>query len=392
MMWRTAFGGLITVHGLIHLIGAAAGLGLVDDSTWARPVSTTMGAQWLLTALLLIVTGLLIALGEPKWWVCGLLGLVLSQGVIVRYWHDASLGTIPNVLLGLALGYTLVSRGPRSYRAQFVRNVDQALAAVAAATRPAGAEASSAPVVTEHDLDGLPPLVAGYVRASGAVGQPPVKWLRASISGRIRGGPDKPWMTFTGEQVDTFGTCFDRVFYIDATMFGLPVDVLHVYAGESAIMRVKLCSLKRMVNATGPELDRAETVTVFNDLCVMAPGALVHAPVVWKQLDERHVHGTFTRRGHKVSALLTFDDTGRLVDFVSDDRLRASADGTHFTPQRWSTPLTDYRDFGPATISSFGEARWHAPAPEGEFAYLEFRIDDLTFGHSTVRSQTAPSH
>ena len=248
------------------------------------------------------------------------------------------------------------------------------------------AEPASRGVVTEGDLADLPALVAAYLRRCGAVGQARVTNFRARIHGRIRAGADKPWMTFTGEQVDTCGARPDRLFFIDATMFGLPVDVLHVFVGDAATMRVKLCSLLTMVDARGPEMDRAETVTVFNDLCLLAPAALVNLPVRWQTLDARRVRGTWTRGAHTVSADLVFDDDGDLVDFFSDDRTRASSDGKAFIPERWSTPIGQYRAFGPRRAATFGEARWHGP--EGEYAYLEFYADDIVYD---VGAATAPT-
>ena len=44
-------------------------------------------------------------------------------------------------------------------------------------------------------------------------------------------------MTFTGEQFNAYGTSPQRFFYLDATMFGLPVDVLHVFTDFSAPRR-----------------------------------------------------------------------------------------------------------------------------------------------------------
>ena len=43
-------------------------------------------------------------------------------------------------------------------------------------------------------------------------------------------------------------------------------------------MRAKALSVATVVDASGPEMDRGETVTVFNDLVVLAPGAIVDAP------------------------------------------------------------------------------------------------------------------
>ncbi len=153
-------------------------------------------------------------------------------------------------------------------------------------------------------------------------------------------------MTFTGEQVNTYGPRPSRLFIMDATMFGLPVDVFHEFVHTSASMRVKLCSLVTMAKASGPEMTRAETVTLFNDLCILAPAALVDAPIVWLHSDRFHAVGSFTNGVHTVTADLRFNEDGDLVDFVSDDRLHASANGKSFTFQRWSTPVREYRNLG----------------------------------------------
>ena len=67
---------------------------------------------------------------------------------------------------------------------------------------------------------------------------------------------------------------------------------------------------------------------------------------------------------------------GELVDFRSDDRYRAAADGRlEQTP--WSTPLGAARLFGPVRLASTGEGRWHTPT--GDHAYIELTIDDVRY-------------
>jgi hypothetical protein len=92
------------------------------------------------------------------------------------------------------------------------------------------------------------------------------------------------------------------------------------------------------------------------------------------------VRGVFTNGAQTVTAELTFNEAGDLVDFVPDDRLRASADGKSFTPQRWSTPLYGHRDDadGQRVLTS-GEGRWLALAPEGWFTYVELHFDDIVY-------------
>lgn len=202
-------------------------------------------------------------------------------------------------------------------------------------------------MVTEVDLAFLPEPVAACLRRCGVVGHSRVVKFRAVGHGRIRAGAATPWMSFTGEQVNTFGPDPARFFLMDATM------------------RVGAGALWPIVDALGPEMDRAETVTVFNDLCIMAPAALLDAPVTWQVLDDHRAVGTYTAAGHFVTARLTFNDDHELVDFISEDRLRAVPDGRTFVAQRWSAPVGAYRDLGVRRLATVGEGRWHAPAPEG---------------------------
>ena len=155
---------------------------------------------------------------------------------------------------------------------------------------------------------------------------------------------------------------------------GLPVLVLHSYGGARASMRAKVLSVSTVLDLENPELDQGETVTVFNDLVVLAPGAIVGASIRWTSVDDRHVRGVFTNGRHSVTARLTFDGD-RLVNFVSDDRFRASQDGKELVPQTWSTPLAGYTDDEGHHLISSGVGRWRDP--KGWFTYVEVEFEDI---------------
>jgi hypothetical protein len=216
--------------------------------------------------------------------------------------------------------------------------------------------------------------VQRYVRVAGAIGQPRVRRVRATWRGRIRANPGSPWMPFTAEQYNVLEEPA-RFFFMDATRSHLPVDVFHAFQRGAASMRVRLLSLVPLVNASGPEVTRAETVTLFNDLCLLAPAALVDPAIRWDPLDERSARGHYTVGSNTISAVLSFNDEGELVNFTSEDRLVQSAGGTRWTRQPWSTPVGAYRQFGPWRVSSRGEGRWHPP--EGAFTYIELELLDL---------------
>ena len=365
---------VVVAHGLLHLLGAAKGFGWAEVSQLTEPIGPVMGAGWLIAGALVVVAGLLLARAVRWWWIVGAGAVVASQAVILTSWDDARAGSLANLVLLVAVIHGYAAHGPVSFRAAYDHCVTTALSAL-----PNGA------VVTEADLARLPAPVAAYVRSSGAVGQPRVESVRATIRGRIRAGTDATWMTFTGEQVNTYGPEPCRLFIMDATLWGLPVDVLHTYVGAVATMRVKACSLLPMVDAAGPDLDRAETVTVFNDLCILAPAALIDARITWEPLDADHARGTFTNGPHTVTAVLAFNARHELIDFVSDDRLRASRDGRTFVAQRWSTPIRDYRVVESRRVATAGEGRWHAPSPEGAFTYLEFHLEQIAYNAGSGR-------
>lgn len=369
-MVRWGLVAVLAAHGLIHLLGAAKGLAWSDVSQLKEPIGPGAGVVWLLAAtLVLVCAGLLVAGAPTWWWAVAVVGAAVSQVAIATSWNDAKAGTAVNVLLVVAALYGLASVGPASFRAQWVDQSTRALA-----------ETDPAPeIVTGEDLDVLPGPLAAYIRHSGAVGQQRVTSFEAAFHGRIRSGPTEAWMPFTGQQVNTFGARPQRVFIMDATRSGLPVTILHQFADATATMRAKVLSVFPVVDAAGPEMNRGETVTVFNDLVVLAPGAILDAPVRWTTIDSSHVRGVYTGADQSVAAVLTFDADHDLVDFVSEDRSRASSDGTSFTPQTWSTPLSAHQDRDSRRVLAVGEGRWAAPQPEGSFAYVEFHLDDIAY-------------
>lgn len=377
---RWVVGCVAVAHGALHLLGAAKGLGWAEVSQLTEPISTGLGAVWLAAAVVTVASGVLLVARVRWWWIVGAVAVVSSQAVIFTSWADAKAGTIANLVVLAAVVYGWASQGPRGARAEYRRRASGALDIP-----------HLSGVVTEVDLERLPAPVAAYVRQSGALGQPRLHSFRARFHGRIRGGPAKPWMTFTGEQVNTYGMQPDRLFFMDAELFGLPVEVLHVFTAGAATMRVRALSLFPMVNASGLEMDRAETVTIFNDLCILAPAALVDAPVTWRVVDDHRVCGTYTYGSNTIAAELLFNDDHELIDFVSDDRTAVSIDGAKtFTPQRWSTPISSYRHLGAVRLGTIGEAHWHAP--EGEFAYLEFHLDEVTYNAPHLAQPTRTEH
>jgi hypothetical protein len=246
---------------------------------------------------------------------------------------------------------------------------DHLLAAEFAAQSPAAA----APL-TEVDIAHLPAPVRRFVARSGAVGKPRVQNVRVEFDADMFRKRGQRPMRATSVQYNFFGRPA-RLFLMRARMFGLPVRALHVYTRAQATFTVRVASLVNMVDLSGDEISSAETVTVLNDMCFLAPGSLVDPRLTWEHVDDRTAIVTFTNGPRRVSATLIFDEHDELVDFFSDDRPESS-DGI-VRPMRWSTPISDYRDVDGRRLPTRGSTVY--AYPDGDFTYGAFVLKSITY-------------
>jgi len=234
--------------------------------------------------------------------------------------------------------------------------------------------ATALPLLEEGDLAHLPPPVRRFVLASGAVGRPRVRSFRAEFDAEMFRKPGDAPMVSTSVQYNLVDSP-TRLFFMRSNMFGLPVQVLHDYAAERATFRVRVASLVNVVDEGGVRFSKVETVTVLNDLCFFAPGALVDQRLSWEAIDDRTARVTFSNGPHRVSATLFFNERDELVDFTSDDRPQL-VDGT-YKPYRWSTPIEGYQLFGGRRLPTRGAAVY--AYPEGPFTYGKFRLKSVAY-------------
>lgn len=280
------------------------------------------------------------------------------------------LASLALMLVLARLAVPLLDRRAGSLRSEFARE------AARLPPSPAGG------LIEEKDLAPFPPLVQTWLRRAGAVGQPHVRGFHVRFRGQLRNGLDAPWMDVAVEQRSTISPAV-RLFFVEASLKGVPFTALHVYAGPHATMRVQVASLLQVVDARGPEMDQSETVTLFNDLCLLAPAALVDVPVRWDPHEERSVRATFTNAGHTVSAVLSFDAQGDLADFVSLDR-SMSADGKTYERLPWATPVRDYQQYGQARLARTGEAIWQLASGQ-PFPYARFTLESVEYDTGAAR-------
>lgn len=230
-------------------------------------------------------------------------------------------------------------------------------------------------IITENDLRHLPPPVRKYLEYAGVVGKEKVLNVRMKFTGRIRSKPEASWMTFASEQYNFFDKP-TRIFYIKAFKMGIPVLGIHLYKDAKAIMVVKLAGLFKVVDAKGREMDQGETVTVFNDMCCMAPASLIDKGIQWETIDPLTVKARYTNGNITIGATLIFNEQGELVNFVSHDRFEI-ADGKIYKNYPWSTPIKEYKVFNGIRTAAVASTIYHRP--DVDFCYGEFILQEIEY-------------
>lgn len=356
---------LLVIHGLIHLLGFVKAFDLAQPAQLQAPISRPLGVLWLAAALLLVVSGGMCLLAVRWWWLPAAVAVVLSQILISSVWSDAKAGTIANVLLLLPIVVAALAVAPWNFRAQYAQEV------------AAGFHQPVPPpkLLTAADMAHLPPVVQRYLTFVGAIGKPQVWNYQVRFRGALRNGPNDRWMPVVVEQ-QSFVNPPTRLFLVEASMAGIPFLAFHRYVGPQATFQVKVASLLTVVDAKGAEMNQSETVTLLNDMFLLAPATLIDPQIGWEELDPLTVRATWTNAGNTVSAVVSFDDAGALVNFVSEDRYR-TADGKQYDRLRWSTPVQAWRTVGDRKFFSTGEAVWQLP--DGAFAYGRFDSAEIRY-------------
>jgi hypothetical protein len=235
-------------------------------------------------------------------------------------------------------------------------------------------------IVKESDLEHLPLIVQKYLSNVGVVGKEKVYNMRVVLEGRIRSNPGDSWMKLTSKQYNFFDNP-TRVFYIKATKVGFPALGLHLYKDEKASFVVKLLGLIKVVDASGEKLDQAETVTVFNDMCLLAPATLISEKIQWDEIDSLTVDAKFTNRNITIGARLFFNEAGELINFVSNDRFETN--GKEYNNYPWLTPVKKYNQISGYKLCA--EVSTDYQRPDTTFSYGEFKVKEIEYNCKELR-------
>jgi hypothetical protein len=283
----------------------------------------------------------------------GLIAAIISQILIFTVWKDAKFGTLANIIILIA---AVLSWGSYHFEKGYRQDVKENLQRT---------NLLKADLLTDTDLLPLPEPVQRYLKYAGVLNKPKLKNMRIAFEGQMR-EKGKDFFPFSCVQYNFFDEP-TRLFFMKAKMKGFTVPGYHKYSNAIAMMDIRVFGFFPVVKKSGKDMDQAETVTLFNDMCLMAPATLIDKRITWQAIDSNSAKAIFTNHTITISAILYFNKQGQLIDFISNDR-----DVNHYT---FSTPVSNYKNINGINMMTYGETIWHYP--DGEFVYGKFTLKSI---------------
>lgn len=358
---------IILLHGLIHFMGFAKAFGYGNAYQLKIHVSKTAGAFWLVIALLFIIVSVLYLLNKQSWWIIAIPAALLSQVVIIMSWQDAKAGTVINIIILIT---SILSFTGFRFENRFRNDVKENILHNNTITNE---------LLTEKDIAHLPIPVQKYLRYAGVINKPKIKNVHILFEGRMR-DKRKGWFSFTSEQFNFFDEPA-RLFFMKGKMFGITVPGYHCYHTATAIMDIRLFGIIPLIKKCGAVLNKTETVTFFNDMCLVAPAALIDENIKWQTINDYTVAATFTNHNISVKAELFFNEQYQLINFISHDR----TDIGRMKQYPFITPVSGYKNFNGYKIMSYGESIWRYPG--GDFTYGQFNLKSIEYNIGLQKHQ-----
>ncbi|NLK52242.1 MAG: hypothetical protein GX295_07335 [Syntrophomonadaceae bacterium] len=361
---KALFIGIVSIHGLVHLMGFVKAFDLAKISQFTLIISKPIGILWLISAFLFLSISILFFLNKDWWWIPALLAVILSQILIIRYWPDAKYGTIPNliILFGLVIGFAFWN-----FNAQVNQEIKEILVE----------KTFEEKIITEETIKDLPVPVQRWLKNSGVIGKEKIHTVYLKQKGFMKLKPDqKDWIK---SEADEYFTIDQPVFIwrVKTSMMGLPVVGRDLFRDGQGKMQIKLAGIIPVVNvANNPKLNESALQRYLGEI-IWFPTAAVSSYIKWEPVNDYSAKATMSYGGTTGSAVFYFNEQGELTKFVA---LRYK-DITDEKPTEWVATVKGTETLNDLKLPTKLEASW--VLDNGEFTWYKFEISDVEYNDIT---------
>lgn len=302
MTMKTLLSILITIHGLIHLMGFFKAFELGSFPALTLPISRISGIWWLLAGLLFIAAVILRWVAPDYWWLPGMGAVLVSQVLIIQYWQDAKFGTVANAILLIA---SITGYAHHQLALKIQKERSQLLAVQ---------ERLSAPQIPDE----LPDPVKKWLKYTGIEDRQPVQTVYLTQQVRMKSKPGQSgW--YQGNA--------DQYFTLDPPAFHWAVEIAlnpiislsgrDQFSKGQGDMLIKAGSVIPIVSVSNiPKLNQASMQRYLAEI-VWFPWAVRSPCISWTSVDDHTAQATMSYQGMTGSGTFTFSDQGEFKRFTA---------------------------------------------------------------------------
>lgn len=361
MKWMFFF--LIIIHAFIHILGFLKGFNIAEINQLTQQITKLNGILWLTAFLLLLLSAIMFITNSNIWWLPAVIGMILSQILIIQFWSDAKFGTIPNIIIFLV---ALVAFSNWSFNRNVNTEIEEMLS---------GNSSDKREILTKEKIAHLPPIIQKWLNTSGAMGKEMIHSVRLKQKGQIRGKP---------EQENWYAALAEQYFTTDSPAFIWKVNVdmmpLVFFTGRDKFsdgkgsMIIKILSLFNVVNISDNEKINQGTLQRYLGETIWFPTAAVSPFITWEEIDSLSARATMNFKGTTGSALFYFNENGDCIKFSAMRFMNIENDSQ---PKEWIITLSNYEEFNGIKIPVKGEATWKLE--DGDFTWYKLKIYDVEY-------------
>lgn len=353
---------LLTIHGVIHLLGFFKAFGIGNIQAISCPISKTLGFIWLLTFVLFALTTLLMLFAFDYWWAIALVAIVISQMLIFNTWSDAKFGTIANIILLLAtvIAYSTfqVENKIKEERKQILKH----------------ATTIDPKTITEGSILTLPKMVQKWLINSGVIGKTPISsvYLMQDLQLKMK-----------EDQEDWNRAKADQYFTIQPPAFNwkinMPMNSMITVVGRDKFekgkgeMFIKMFSLIPIVDVKNNEKVNQATLQRYLAEIVWFPTAALSPSIIWEPIDSQSVKATMNVQGTEGTGIFHFNSHGEFIKFTAMRFKDADDD----EPTLWTVHAIKTEERNGIKIPVECEAKW--TLNNQEWTWLKLTITDIKY-------------
>lgn len=353
---------IVLLHALIHLLGFVKAFNLAEVKELTLPISKPFGIVWLVTALIFLLYAYLYFTNNRQTWIFGLIAVLVSQILIITFWQDAKIATLPNLIILIAVAFFYGN-------SSFATLVEKEKAEILSKS-----EIKKAEVFSEAEIKDLPEVIQKWLKNSGAIGREKTQNGKIIQTAQMKMKPDQEnWSTAKAMQYTV----------IPEPSFLWTVDLKmnrfmwfkgrdKFQEGKGAML-IKMNSLVNMVNETGEKINEGSLQRFLGEM-VWFPSLAVSPYVSWEAIDDLSARATMSYKNTTGSGTFYFDENGDFVKFIA---LRFQGNEADAQRREWILTVDDYKFFEGIKVPSEMKATWRLD--NEDWTWLQLKIEHIEY-------------